>query len=471
MKEMCFMRRNGGKMEENRLEEYQKSLEEAEAYPEDLSKSSLRLKKRIHRKRRRVLIAGVTSLCLLFILIVNTPTAMAEAILKIPVIGTLAEYVCFDKGLQNAIKNEYAQEVDLVERSNGYTLGIPYVIADSKRLVLFYQPSDNVIAEGEENKGCVLIQITKIENLATGKEFNEYTSEEPNYTGYTRKQNEGLVYANIRTVDLSLPRDLRLYITLKKEIFPAYIPGKESRAGDTFEPASESEFVDLGTFVFELHLGDYPAPKVIRLNRDAVVEGQTLHINTVTLYPTGTEVSITLPESNSFVINGLRIKAIDNNGGEWGNPGGIISSGPDENGRILYYLEGDYFHSKALSKLRIDGIRMFNKSEKRITIDLLKQTMTPEASGIRIKQIERAGEKAYITFETDTTDCFGIFEHAYQDTEGNDYYFNSESYSDNGNIVENYLTVVWPENNKVIMSRSMSSMLELKNPVEIDLTD
>jgi hypothetical protein len=201
------------------------------------------------------------------------------------------------------------------------------------------------------------------------------------------------------------------------------------------------------------------------------VEGQTIRINSITQYPTGTEISVYIPYDNDSIINGLNFKAIDTNGDEWANPGGIISSGPDSVNRILYYLEGDYFSKAALDTIQINGIRLIKKSEAEITIDLQKKTMTPQPSEIQIESIEKSGNKAYITFTLKASDSFGVFQHEYRDSEGNIHWFSSESFSQQDEKVENYLAVVWPKDNKVILTRSLSPMIELNNPVEIRLTE
>jgi len=104
----------------------------------------------------------------------------------------------------------------------------------------------------------------------------------------------------------------------------------------------------------------------------------------------------------------------------------VTSSGPDSNGRIIYYLEGDYFSSAKLDKIQITGIRLIKKSEVEIAIDLEKMTMSPVISETRMKSILRTGDKAYIILQTIATSCFGFFNQEYVDTEGNKYHFNSE---------------------------------------------
>ncbi|MDF2543771.1 MAG: hypothetical protein K0S47_3489 [Herbinix sp.] len=381
-------------MENDRNDEYKISLEESEAYPEELNHIDLRLKKRIHRKIRKNFMSGIASAAaafLLFVLVVNTPTAMADAILNMPVLGTLAEYVCFDKGLQNAVMNEYATELDLIEQDQGYSLGIPYVIADSKRLVVIFKPSDN--ARNKEDD-IIRIDITKIIDTSTGELYEGYSSSTSYYTSSEDEEMKELNYTSIRSVDPPLPKDFQLYITMSRESFLQGNEVKESQTSNLFEPSPNTQLEQLGQFVFDLHLGNYPEPRVTVLNQDIEVEGQTICINSVSEYPTGTEISVTFYDDNDSIINGLNIEAIDNKGEEWRNTGGAISSGPDKDNQILYYLEGDYFGSSTLDKIKITGIRLIKKTEAEITLDLQNKTMTPQIRDVTIKSIEKAGNKA-----------------------------------------------------------------------------
>jgi hypothetical protein len=457
-------------MEKDRLEEFKASLEEAQNYPNELNDIEFRLRKRIHHKTKKRNITGLISTAaafLLFVLVVNTPSAMADALFHIPIIGALAEFVSFDKGLQFAVMNEYAKEVELIEQNNGYTLGVPYVIADSKRLVVFFQIPENAVLQEND---YIQINISKIVDTATGIEYEEYTSASSFYPESEQEENDRLSYISIRFLDKTIPKDLQIHVTMSRESFSNSNEGSANQLGNIFEPTSNTQIEQLGEFIFDLPVDDYPEPKVTLLNRDIEVEGQTIRINSITQYPTGTEISVYLPYDNDSIINGLNFKAIDTNGDEWANPGGVISSGPDSKNRMLYYLEGDYFSKAALDTIQINGIRLIKKSEAKITIDLQKKTMTPQPDEIQIESIEKSGNKAYITFTSKASDCFGVFQHEYRDSEGNIYWFSSEGLSKQDDKVEIYLEVVWPKDNKVILTRSMSPMIELKNPVELKLT-
>jgi hypothetical protein len=455
-------------MEQDRLDEFAESMEECANYPVELNDLELRLRKRIHHSVRKRFVVSITSTAavfLLFVLVINTQTAMADAILRIPVLGTLAEFVSFDKGLQNAVKNEYAKEVDLIANNNGYTLGIPYIIADSKRLVLFIQLPQNAQIQANE---MILLDITKIINSATGEKFSEYTAS-TSYVPEEDGDNNRLNYISIRSVDAPIPKELQIYVSVRRESFTSPDVPKPSKPSDLFEPSSDNKIEQLGNFVFDLHLDDYSEPKVTVLNKDVLVEGQTIRINSVTQYPTGTEISVNLPDHSNFIVNEVTLTAIDAKGNKWDNPGGVVSIGPNTENRILYYLEGDYFNSSPLDKIQITGISLLKKSDAVITIDLKNKTMTPEVGDFYIKSIERSGNKAYITFGTNITEYFGIFSSEYKDTDGNSYSYNTQSMTQSTDGADYHFALIWPEDNIVILTRSRAPLTELEKPVEIKL--
>ncbi|BCN28918.1 DUF4179 domain-containing protein [Anaeromicropila herbilytica] len=460
-------------MDNDRMEEYQDSLSEIKDYPFELNQMVKHLNQRIECKRRKRFLTSLSSMVavfLLFVITVNSNTTFAEELFKLPVIGTLAEYVQFDKGLQNAVKNKYVKKVNLIAKSNGYTLSLPYAIADTKQLVVFFQVPEHL---KKKESDFINVDITKIVDTTSGKEYKDYISETSYPTGNSVDKN--LYYTSIRSGDYPIPENLKIYVTMRRESQSQDTnsinnDSKASNAKDTFETTPNTKNEKLGEFVYALHMGKYPEPIITTLNKDIKVNGQTIHINSVGQYPTGTEININIPDNNDYIINGLDFKVIDNSGKSWGNPGGVTAIGPDEKGNTQYFFESDYFHSNTLNKIKFAGIRMLKKSEAVITLDLKNKTMAPELKDIQLKNIERSGNKAYITFSSDTIGCLGLFQHEYKDTKGNQFEFHSESGTSMQNsTMENYLATVWPKDNKVILTRCLSPMIKLKKPVEITL--
>ena len=114
-------------------------------YPNELTGAEMRFEKRLlkEKRKKKALACSVSAIAvsLLFVIMINTNVAFANAIAELPVIGQLAEYVKFDKSLSKAIENKYLQEVYLVswDNKNNIRLLLPYVIADDKKLILLFQ--------------------------------------------------------------------------------------------------------------------------------------------------------------------------------------------------------------------------------------------------------------------------------------------------------------------------------------------
>lgn len=201
------------------------------------------------------------------------------------------------------------------------------------------------------NSDCINIEINKIVDVTTGINYEDHTIESSYPTDHTK--NHSLNYTSIRSVDKPIPHDLEIHVTMSRESHSKDNDIKSNVNSDFFEPSNNTNIEKLGAFVFHLHLGNYKEPKVTLLNKDTKVKGQTIHINSVTEYPTGTEISVNIPDANNYIINGLDIKALDINGDEWDKLNGVTSVGPNQDGDILYYLESDYFSSTKLSKIKL----------------------------------------------------------------------------------------------------------------------
>ncbi len=450
-------------MEQDRYKEYIETMEDTGIYPEELNKMGLRLRKRLRRRQYKLLFGSsgiITGVFLLFTILVNTNTVIADAIIDIPVIGTLAEYVSFDKGLQNAIDNKYIQEVNLVQESNGYTLGLPYVIADNKRLVLFFQLPKDMIAQDNTNYQVYVNDITDLSGVIQSNTGNSrYKSFEAEYNS----NKNGLIVVSIRIPGEIIPQKLKLSVSLQTQN-----PNDDYR--DEFDDLPKDLFQTLGSFEFDLELNDYVEPNILIKDQVLQVKDQTLHINSVTEYPTGIEISVTSPGTNSSIISDLNFKAIDSDGNVWKQTGSSVPFNSDTTNRTLFcYLENNYYDLAPLEKLEITGISMFDASEQYITVDLLNKTLTPKPSDLNIINVEMKDEKANITFETEKMENRCYFDFNYTDLYGTKYKFDHISFDTRNNKSQIYLSVISGTDHKVILERREAPMHMLEQPVEVDL--
>ena len=204
-------------------------LDESCDYPESLSGVEHSLEKRIvkeYRKKRTIYSSlSVVAAAFLFVILVNTSTAFASGILNVPVIGKLAELVKFDKSLSNAIENEYVQEVDLTAWDGQERLILPYVIADEKNLVLFYQlPKEFEQAANE----WVNITLKSMTNRITGEKIEGFINATSSLSIEAREENDGLVQQLlIQKIGLLDKEEEYITVDLNKKTITPNIAGTE----------------------------------------------------------------------------------------------------------------------------------------------------------------------------------------------------------------------------------------------------
>lgn len=470
-------------MKEDRITEYKKIIMETEDYPEELESIVNRLQKKIRKGYRRCFLAGLCTFAgvtALFTAVVNTSTVIAETIYRIPVIGELAEYVKFDQGLQNAIKNEYVQTVNLEQESNGYTLKMPYVIADNKRLVLFFQMPENIVSQANVDEYQILIGDIAMEK------FDVRSISYPQLKGKFATDSSGLQVISIRTDETDIPQDIVIPISLVKlykEINTGTADGNHANE-DSLVNVAESGETTLGSYEFSLHLNTFKEPITTVLNSEIQVLNETVFIQSITEYPTGIEIKVTAPNKGDAIISGLQFRGIGKKGNTWGGPEGtspaVNYNYIDNSLDFKYYLENDYFNEASLTGLEIIGVGMFMKSDQKITVDLQNQTMSPVISDLIIKDVRKSGDKAAVTFESTVAGSmdkvFRTFDTRYEDLHNNVYDMSNYQYGagyqkawqiDDKIFYE--ISVIWPEDNQVVLMRREAPVIKLDNPVSISL--
>lgn len=456
-------------MSQDRNTEYKDTLRKACDYPEELENIYNRLNSRIHKRRKRRFLTGLSAFAgvvALFTVAVNTSTVIAQTMEHIPIIGDLAEFVRFDRGLQNFVNNQYAQEVNLEQEVNGLTLKMPYVIADSKRLVLFFQLPESISAQNQFNEYQVIVNSSDL------LELDIRSVNYGRHNGETGTSSNELQIISIRSDNAVIPQDITIPVSLVKLYSTTGTESISRKKEDKYDPTI------LGVYEFKLHLNDYQEPITNIVNQEVQVLDHTVVIRSITEYPTGVEIIATAPNKNDTIISGLQFKGIDKTGNIWSIPEGSAPALTynDEAVDVIYYLENDYFSETTLDRVEITGAGMFKKADKMVAVDLLNKTMTPAISDLNVKNIKRNGDAAAITFESTIAglsplDILGTFDIRYEDLQGNVY--NMEEYetaTQVGEKTQYLITVTWPEDNQVVLKRNKAPVIELDQPVSISLS-
>lgn len=137
----------------NRVENAELQPEESKA-PQEPGAAAVHSKPRFHRQSSHIF--GVSLLFLamtvlaLFVILVNISAPFARACGGAPAVGGVGRAVIFSPSMRAAVNNGAVQDIDSVQTKNGITLHLWYLIADGKRLSIFYS------IKGMEGADCIV---------------------------------------------------------------------------------------------------------------------------------------------------------------------------------------------------------------------------------------------------------------------------------------------------------------------------
>ena len=123
----------------DRKQEYDTLMQELRQTPPALEGTLDRaLDRRRARRRKLRPLRSLAAAAAVFVLLVNVSIPFAQACTHIPVLGWLAQAVCFSHSLSSAVEHDWVQKVEQTQRDNGYTLTLEDLIVDQKQIHLFY---------------------------------------------------------------------------------------------------------------------------------------------------------------------------------------------------------------------------------------------------------------------------------------------------------------------------------------------
>lgn len=452
-------------------EKWNDLINESFKYPEELSGVEARFQKRIikEKRKKRTFVSSISAMAasILFIILINTNTAFANAVAELPLIGNLAEYVKFDKSLSKAIENEYVQEVNLVAWDGNDRLLLPYVIADEKKLVLFFQLPKEF---KQEQNQWVNIFLKNMKNSDTGEKVEGYGYSTSGLSLESREQNFGFIMQDYHFTEGMLPKSIDIEVEVKIENILG--EGEAIVSEDPYNIESDSTFETIGEFNYHIDLNDFVEPIIYDINETHTIMGQQLIVKDMKVHPTGTEVSLYFPNENSAFIKGLELEVVqDNNKILKVNGNGFSATYDTENTWMSAFIESNYFDRPKKQELLIKGVRLLDKNKEYITVDINNKIITPNIEGMNLKQVINHGDTATLVFSTKikNDDNFGMFSSEYKDTDGNIYTLNSEGTSSYNNQMETIITVKCPQNGKIVLQRSLTPKIFLEEPIKIEL--
>lgn len=405
----------------NRNEELkQLCLELDEAVP-GLDASLEKAKRR--KQRRNLVIRPLGSLAAgfaIFVLLVNYCAPVANACSRVPVLRELAAAVTFSRSLSDAVENDYVQEMNLTQTKNDITAEIAYLIVDQKQVNVFYR-----------------LNSDKYRNLDADPDVRDADGETA--SGYVLSSSwfagdGGLQHISIDYVDADVPDSLRLILRVRdlggRE---ADEEAPEQLVEDSFfdDPDPLPEYLEEFDFLLEFDPTFTETGKVIPLNWEVVLDGQTILMETLEIYPTHLRLEVRDDPGNTAWLKDLDFYVRTEDGMVFSSDiSGITATGDgegDSESMVSYRTESNYFYDAEELSLVITGAEWLDKSRERMWVDLATGESDPLPEGVTFEKAEKQINGWYVIFRVEHREgepMQQVFGFTAYDGEGNSYEIN-----------------------------------------------
>ncbi|MFD2656460.1 DUF4179 domain-containing protein [Gracilibacillus thailandensis] len=290
-------------------------------------------------------VVTVAIILLSFITIINASPTFAAQVAKYPGMDKLIEFVQFDKGQKAAIENDYFQVIDKSVTQGDLTLTVDGVIRDENGLVLFY----TVSSEKE------LDRVRLEESLITNVNGRELAYQSKDYS--PQDENRG-------TVEYYTDDPIRF----DDFTFTTEVVGVETLDNGVGNQLRETISIDF-------HAENTKESIQYQVDETVKIEGQKIHIDSVTIQPLRTTVNLYAdPENDMRILAIDDIALVDEKGEEWtGIQNGMTASGTIEDENYEVYLQSNYFEQPESLALTFSKVQAVNRDEDYFRFDLEKE--------------------------------------------------------------------------------------------------
>lgn len=404
-----------------RNEEYQVLLQELEATPPALdgtAERALRRRKRDRRLRLFGVPAGSLAACFAaFVLLVNLFPPFARACGNVPVLRELAQAVAWSPSLSAAVENDYVQPIGQSQTANGVTATIEYVIVDQKQVHIFF----TLEGEGYESLSAEMPEFTPRQHCSVlGADF--------------RQEPGTLLHFTLDYQDNDVPEDFTMTFGVTGETAEEAEDGPAAPSRSILDEPEPEEPDILAEFTFDLAFDPtYTAQgEIVPVNSTFRLDGQTLTVTEVEVYPTHVRVNVEGGPDNTAWLEDLDFYLENEDGERFDSiTNGIAStSNPDQPDQKSFRLESPYFADSAHLTLHITGATWLDKDMERIWVDLINGTADRLPEDVELYSAERSGNGWLVQFsapEEEEMHFHQLFSMTYYDAEGNEYSMDSRS--------------------------------------------
>ncbi len=401
----------------NRSEEYEALWAELNDLPPALDQTVARAEARTQKARRtrRGVTAALSSLAgvaAAFVLLVNVSLPFARACGKIPFLRELARSVAFSPSLSAAVENEYVQPIDQTQSAGGVTMTVRYLIVDNRQMILFYTLASD---DPELSLECY-------PDLHPADGAADLPEHGLTYGGYPNDDGKTLRTITVVFTDAgsAFPEDFVLNARIRATGVKEAHTGDQAPAASIYDRPAREEEQELVTLSFPLHvdLSQIKAERVYEVGQDVTLDGQTITVERLEVYPTFMQIVLSDHEENTAWLVGLNFYLEDQAGNQYEQSGGITALGsPDSPFWPIHRVDSAYFTNAGSYTLHITGATWLDKDLSSVTLDLETGESSPLPELIQDFEFERSGDGYRFEFYLQANNR-ALFDHTCWDSQG-----------------------------------------------------
>lgn len=414
----------------NRMEEYQAMLAELETQAAGLDTTLDRAyaRRRTYRKKRHLRqAAGVAAVFVIFVLLVNFYAPVAYACSQVPLLRELAAAVTFSKSLSDAVENAYAQPMDLSQTDNAITAEIAYLIVDQKQVNVFYR-----------------LDSKKYEELFADPEVLDVDDTRPASSNYFSDrfdyENGELRCLTIDFANSNVPDCLKVKLNVYSNTItdPLLAPSHVNSDYPDYAPVTTPDYLAVFEFLLEFDPEFTATGKVFPVNQTVMLDGQSITISDIEVYPSHMRVNIKEGMDNTAWLKYLDFYIEADNGMKF-DPvsSGIIATGTDASpSMVSYRADSTYFYDANHLKLVITGAQWLRKDPERTYINLSTGETGPLPEGTSLESARKVADGWVVRFRIafgENDSIMNPFGSQYYDADGNEY-ANNYCFSELGEV-------------------------------------
>lgn|GEM_PF-1295998 len=339
---------------EQSLNEEKKHMQ-AVALPDDLDhyiRQGMEKAKRMQARRKRWIRYGTSlaacSLIVGLLFSIRLSPVIAAYVSHIPGMEKLVELIRDDKGLQRAAEHEMVQEIGESAQQGPIHFQVDEVLMDERRMLIFYTLS--------QDRSDQVLTLRKVELLDTaGNPWGPGASWSHNLEAKQTTKNR---------IDVYFPEKVEVPDTLQLRVTASIDNVEQDTPMDVVFSIDKKKFISLLPFTHEV-------------NQEIKVDDQRFMVESITAYPTQTEVRIRFSPSNTkHIFDFDQLELADERGNTYAFWGNGVPSSREGTDVVVFHLESIYFTKYEQLTLQAKGIRALDKEKLAVTIDARTGSLT-----------------------------------------------------------------------------------------------